>query len=428
MTFEQACSFLNSFQFHGMKLGLERITALCKALRNPHLSYPVIHIAGTNGKGSTGAMLARMLQESGYRVGFYSSPHLFSVRERFRINGREISPDSFARIMGELHRLIASGYKATYFELTTALAFRWFADMEVELAVVECGLGGTYDATNIVRPVLCIITNVGLDHQAYLGNNKRKIARDKAGIIKEGSSVITGARGAALEEIASCAQASKARLYVAGCDFRAWGRKRLYFSFPDLGVSRLGPLNLGLKGRYQFRNASLALAAIHLLKEKGYENVSPLGVKKGLERACWPGRFEIVENKGRRIILDGAHNLDGIRALKQEILAQGFSRDLVLLFGATDEGGDKPYFKMLKVLAEIASKIVITVPQGPRKPVSLKIWKMALPSIVSEKQVFLEENPLKALRLAQANLSPSGGLLVCGSLYLVGQIRKALIP
>ncbi len=426
MNFSQACAFLNSFQFHGMKLGLERIQALMEALNNPHLLYPVVHVAGTNGKGSTAAMLARILQESGYRVGLYTSPHLVSVRERFLVSGQMISPEAFARIMTDLKRLVEAGYQVTYFELTTALAFVFFAEEGVDVAVIECGLGGTYDATNIVRPSLCLITNVGLDHQAYLGRTRREIAREKAGILKPRTPVITGARDVALKEIAYRASILDCPLYVAGRDFKAWGRKRLYFSFPEKDF-RLESIVPGLKGKYQFRNASLALAAAVLLGEAGFEKISPETIKRGLESVFWPGRLEEISLPEGRVILDGAHNLDGVRALEREILARGLDRRFILLFGATDEGGDKPYLEMLRILGSRAKKVLITVPEGPRRPITVDTWRSLIREGLPFEVAALVEKPSSALKAARKLISEETPLLVAGSLYLVGKVRNELL-
>jgi dihydrofolate synthase/folylpolyglutamate synthase len=199
--FRSALSYIDKFQFHGLHLGLERMTAILKVLGAPERAYPCLHIAGTNGKGSTCAMAASILQAAGYRVGLYTSPHLSSLRERFRIGDTMISEEELTREIEKIRHFIERGYELSYFEYTTAVAMDWFAEREVDLAVFETGLGGRLDATNVITPLVSVITNISLEHQSYLGSTIPEIAREKAGIIKRGIPVVTGVKSRSAKEV-----------------------------------------------------------------------------------------------------------------------------------------------------------------------------------------------------------------------------------
>ena len=420
MRFDQAITWLNSYQFHGIKPGLERISALLSALGHPERKFPCVHLAGTNGKGSTAAILAGLLSRHGVRTGLYTSPHLVSICERFRINGKEISPERLAEILGRIKtRIERLGLPATYFEITTAAAFLYFAEEEVDIGVIECGLGGRLDATNVCRPVVCVITNVGKDHMKYLGRTLREIAREKAGIIKPKVPVVTGRlRPPAQRVVREKASKTQSPLYLLGHDFKIT-RTKAGFNYRGLKI-RLRGLKLSLEGEFQKENLGVALAALEVLHERGFPLEEPL-VRKALAEVSWPGRFEFWA-VGPGIVLDGAHNEDGLRALLTACRKKGFSK-YTLIFGATNEGGDKPYLRMLKKLLPGARKVFLCEPPGPRNPVSLREWALELQKEALEIPVEFSKDPEKALREA---LSTGYPVLVTGSLYLVGAVRKIL--
>lgn len=420
MRFEEAVAWLNGYQFHGIKPGLERISILLSALGHPEKSFPCVHIAGTNGKGSTAAILASLLSNHGLRTGLYTSPHLISVCERFRIDGKDIAPERLAEILGRIKRQIEIlRLPATYFEITTAAAFLYFAEEGVDIGVIECGLGGRLDATNVCQPLVCVITNVAKDHTKYLGRTLREIAYEKAGILKPEVPVVTGRLPRPAQEVVlEKAYETRSPLYLLGVDFKI-ARTKAGFSYHGL-KTRFRGLNLSLEGEFQKENLAVALAAFELLHERDFPFEEPL-VRKALLEVSWPGRFEFWAI-GPGIILDGAHNEDGLRALLSALRQRGLS-EYTLIFGATNEGGDKPCLRMLKKLLPGAKKVFLCEPPGPRNPVTLKEWAVDLRGEDFKIPIEFSENPEKALREA---LETGYTVLVTGSLYLVGALRSIL--
>ncbi|MBX6422343.1 folylpolyglutamate synthase/dihydrofolate synthase family protein [Thermosulfurimonas sp. F29] len=419
MNFEEALTWLEQHQFHGIKPGLARISRLLEALGHPEKCYPCVHLAGTNGKGSTAAILSAILSAHGLRTGLYTSPHLVSVTERFRIDGREIPPERLAEVLTRVRRKVeALDLPVTYFEITTAAAFLYFAEEKVDFAVIECGMGGRLDATNVCRPLVSVITSVARDHTAYLGNNLWQIAFEKAGIIKSGVPAVIGkVPPEARKVILAKAINVKSPTYLWGHDFRVrkTGKRLLY-----RGLRRtLRNLTLSLRGTFQKYNLGMALAVMELLEENGFPFREDL-IRRGLEGVVWPGRFEYFP-LGSGIILDGAHNEEGVEALLSSLKQMDIHK-YCLVFGATNEGGEKPYLYMLQKLARGAEKILICEPPGPRHPVSLADWKRH----ISQKDypgIDFCQTPEEALKKALKEGSP---VVVTGSLYLVGAIRKIL--
>ncbi len=418
--FEQAHQWLSGFQFHGIRPGLERISKLLQRLGHPEKSFKSIHIAGTNGKGSTASILARILYEHGLKVGLYTSPHLVSVTERFVINGKSMSKQVFARIAKKVKENLKD-LPATYFELTTGMAFLYFAESQVDIAIVECGLGGLLDATNVIIPEVSIITNVGLDHQAYLGHTFKEIAFEKAGIIKPGVPVVVGPmKKEALGVIFQVAQKNNADLFLYNRDFRIFTHKGYYYYS---GRYRFSKLELSLKGTFQKINLALALKALEIIGEKDLLLLEEVCLRNALRQVSWPGRFEFI-NTDRLIILDGAHNLEGIKALLNSLESQGI-KNYDLIFAVSNEGGTKPYLKMLKTLLGKAEMVTICEPPGPREPVTIKEWMKHLNSLKCRRHIFLERSLEKALERAfRIGRYP---LLITGSLYLIGAVRPILL-
>ena len=424
MTFKEAFEWLSGFQFHGIKPGLERITTLLSRLGHPEKSFQAVHIAGTNGKGSTAAILESLLRQHGVKTGLYTSPHLVSVCERFVVDGKPISEERFAALCARVRKALGE-LPATYFELTTALALLYFAEEGVELAVVECGLGGRLDATNVLAPEVAVITNIGLDHQAYLGETIPQIAAEKAGIIKERRPVVVGpVSPEALEVIANRAQSLSAPLFRFDKDFRIIPSQS---GFLYQGKRQLSGLELSLRGRFQPINMALALKAFELLEEKGFP-FQEEAVRQALRHVVWPGRYETFKLPCL-VILDGAHNLDGIKALLETLHEEGIKR-YHLLFAASDEGGTKPYLEMLKALLPKAERVFLCEPPGPRKPVTIKEWQEHLErakkgGILSHDTSFVFKNSWEEA-LEEALKGSNLPLLVTGSLYLVGRVRAVL--
>lgn len=425
--FKAALTYLDKFQFHGFRLGLERITSILNALGNPEKNYPCLHVAGTNGKGSVCAIIASILHAAGYKTGLYTSPHLSSLIERFKIGNIMISEEELTEQIWRIRDLVKKGYELSYFEFTTAIAMVWFAEHRTDLAVFETGLGGRLDATNIVTPMVSVITNVSLEHQAFLGRTIHEIAREKAGIIKEGVPMITGVRQQpALSVILDRCLELNAPVWKLGRDFDVtiYGNSGIDYQGEFL---KINGLDLALKGKHQAINASLAIAACERLIKQGF-HITDTAVKNGCKRVDWPGRGELLQGSCR-VLLDGAHNSGGLRSLR-DLLDQlnTTSGDKgkcfhTLLWACSDEGGDKDFVAMLRQIASLFGQIIITEPPGPRMPVTLERWRKSdIP-----KDMTLEQNWQKALNKALSNCGKADLLCVTGSLYLVGAVREELM-
>lgn len=435
----EAIKYLEQFQFHGFRLGLERMEAILSALGNPHLSYPVIHVAGSNGKGSTCAAIHSILTEAGYRSGFYSSPHLFRLNERFMMGRGLISDEELAKWIFRIKELVEAGYELSYFEYTTAVALAWFSEKEADIAILETGLGGRLDATNIIpSPLVSVITTVSLEHQHWLGSTIKEIAWEKAGIIKPGSPVVS----TVLDEEAAGVIEKRAKqlnspLYRIGREFSVSSNGedgRFGFTF---GERRIDGLRFALSGRHQLMNAAAACASAMLLNEKGLK-VEDGAIMAGLKRASWPCRCELLppsDPNMPRVLLDGAHNLEGITALKdflERLLAQKSFKNRVLLWACSNEGGDKPFLELLGQVSPLFQHVIITEPPGPRVPVKAEQWRRALNQaggLENDSQAALDIEPawMDALKKGLCLAGPEGLLVTAGSLYLAGAVRESLM-
>jgi len=274
MNYKQAIAYIDSLEYIGTKLGLSRIRRLLKLIGNPEGKLRVIHVAGTNGKGSVSSMTASILKEAGYKAGLYTSPHFVHYRERFVINGRQISKNEFAKYVEKLKPL-AKKTNVTLFEFITALAFLYYKDNAVDFLILETGLGGRLDATNVVKSVVAVITNISIEHTEHLGNSISTIAREKAGIIKQGSAVVTGARGSSLNVIRAVCKQRNAKLILSK-------KSKTHYS-------------LSLEGSFQEENANTVLTVIDLLKNHYNIIIPNKSIKAGLKNTLFPGRFEFVK-------------------------------------------------------------------------------------------------------------------------------------
>ena len=428
MSYQDAWSYLDRLQFFKIKLGLDSMNLFLESLGNPQHAVPCIHIGGTNGKGSVGATLLAILSAAGYRVGFYTSPHLSSVRERFRIGDAFIPEDDFAREAGRIVDIL-DGRQITYFEFTTALAMLWFADRQVDLAILEVGLGGRLDATNVVTPLVSVITNVGLDHEQYLGYSIREVAAEKAGIIKPGIPVVTGvANDDALAVIAAAAERNNSPLFLLRSDFFGTrpGTGDNHWSYRGLEKQRrtvrYTDLPLQLKGAHQVDNASIALAALEVIER--HIAVSEIDIRRGLNHVQWPGRleeFRLGKEKPVHFLLDGAHNPDGARTLKKS-LQNDFNYDRLLLVWASM--ADKDIGKTLMEVAPLAERIIFTRPETERSALPEDMVRL-LPEKLRA-QAFCTASVPEALDLAINMCRPTDMICIAGSLYLIGRVRQLL--
>ena len=437
MDYQSAWRFLDDLQFFKVKLGLDSMNAFLESTGNPQKDLRFVHVAGTNGKGSVSVTLLELLAGAGYKIGLYTSPHLSCVRERFRINERYISEDEFARHAQKIIKTL-NRRQITYFEFTTTLALLWFADQQVDLAILEVGLGGRLDATNVITPLVGVITNVSMDHEAYLGNTLEEVASEKAGIIKSGVALVSGAVEDVSREVIrqTCAQ-KEAPLYFLGRDFHVSPGEDEKFSYQAIDKENLlENLQVNLKGRHQKNNTALALASLELLKDHGF-NVSEEIIRKMLLKIHWPGRCEYLtlDAKGRlvaetektqtdwrRYLLDGAHNPDGIKVLR-EVLERDFSyRRLVLVWASMS---DKDIGKTLEGIAPLADHFIFTMPESERSATPEQL-AAKLP-VGCSASVTLAKTVEEALHLARHESSVADLICIAGSLYLIGRTRQLLL-
>jgi dihydrofolate synthase/folylpolyglutamate synthase len=395
----------------GMDFKLERVMLALKNLGDPHKRFAAVHIAGTNGKGSVAAMLHAIFSAAGYRVGLYTSPHLMSFTERIRVGTGSIAEADVVALARQIRSAATvRGIDLTFFEFVTVMAFLHFARQGVELAVVEVGLGGRLDATNVLDPDVAVITTIGLDHQEFLGETLASVAREKAGIIKPGRPVILGTVPQEVEHIfGETAVEREAPLHRAKHDFRVTGTSP--FGFQGMGLD-IGGLEIALRGSYQRDNAATAIAAAILLRRRFAFDAE--AIRRGLLEVRWPGRLDVVR-AAPPVVLDGAHNVDGVAALVRELPALIGSRAVHLLFGVMR---DKRWQPMVEAIApHIASATVTTVlpPRGEAPEVVARAFAPHCP-------VRLAAQPLDGLEALLAAASEDDAVLVTGSLFLVGAV------
>lgn len=416
---------MNGFEYikiaaeRGSKLGLERITELCDRLGNPQNRTHIIHIAGTNGKGSFGAMLSTILAESGYKTGGFSSPALTDLTDSFRINGESISADDFNDVMADIIPLCeAMADKPTEFEVLTAAAYELFNRKNCDIALIECGMGGETDSTNVLEyPVLSVITNIALDHTAFLGGTIEEIARCKAGIIKPTRPVLYGGNDdGALETIRSISQKNGSQLTLADKD-------RVTVLESDInGVvysdKAFGRLKSQLIGSYQKYNLANVLTAVEILRSEGM-NIPENAVKSGIEKAVWHGRFEVV-SRNPLVIYDGAHNPDGIIQAAESISTY-ISGKIALLIGVMS---DKEYGLYPEILGKFIDKAFAVIPDNPRS-----LDSDILARAFTEKGIdavscgSVESGLTQALEYAKSRNIP---LIALGSLYMYGEFSQGI--
>ena len=421
--YRKSLDYLYRLEKFGMIFGLTQVEKILNAIGNPHKEIQAIHIGGTNGKGSTAAMMNSILQKEGYRVGLYTSPHLVRFTERIRVNGEEIGEEEVAVLTQRMRKEIESAGiipPFTFFDFTTAMALHYFNQKLVDLAILEVGLGGRLDSTNVVDPLISIITNVAKDHEEYLGKTIWKIAREKAGIIKKRKPLITAAvQPQVLRLFSKICREKRASYFRVGKEFRYVWKGDQDFDYEGLD-RKLWGIHLNLKGFHQIINATTALGAMEVLNDLGYR-VSTEAMVEGLREVDWPGRLEMV-SASPRVILDGAHNPAGALALKESLRKEFQFQHLVLLVGIMK---DKDSRSMLHLLAPLADYIILTKPHTERAAPPL-LLKKALGR--SRKKVEIEEDLKKAIDRGLF-LTQEGDLLcITGSLYTVGEARTYFHP
>jgi dihydrofolate synthase / folylpolyglutamate synthase len=438
------------------KFDLVHMRVLLQALDHPEGLFPSVLIAGTNGKGSTAATLASVLRASGLRTGLYTSPHLIRINERIRVNGEEIGDTPFASLHSEVDQ-VAEGLVAraelpwhpSFFEMMTAIAFEHFAREKVEIAVLEVGMGGRLDATNVVEPRVSVITDISLDHQKFLGNTVTEIAREKAGIIRPGGAVVTlpqhpeandvigntilewGARavnavpyvppvspGSARHSVLST---EKSYLITGNTEVREKSRQHIT-RYPLQVLDEKILVQSPLVGRHQLRNVALAIAAAVELNQRGFSGITAKTIETGIRETHWPGRFQVIAARPGwpEIVIDVAHNPAGAWALRSALSERYEGRSLILVFGAMR---DKAISEMAEILFPLAKKVIATRPENPRAASPEEIQQAAVRTAADIEAV---DDVRRAVERAHTLAGDGAVLVITGSIYLVGEVMQII--
>jgi len=440
------------------KFDLAHMRVLLAARNHPEQRFPSVLIAGTNGKGSTAATLASILRASGLKTGLYTSPHLMRINERIRVNGQEIGDDDFARLHGEVdaaaEELVERGelpWHPSFFEMMTAIAFEHFARKQVEIAVLEVGMGGRLDATNVVEPRVSVITDISLDHQKFLGDTVGEIAREKVGIIRAGGVVVTlpqqpeandmigntilelGARGvSAVPYVPSVSPGSSeylvpSREQTPNTEFaeRAVKRAEKYvYRYPVFVMGHQIVVETSLVGRHQLRNVALSIATAEELSKQGFAGITPQTIERGIRETSWPGRFQMLAARPGwpEIVLDVAHNPAGAWALRSALSERYGDRPLLFVFGAMR---DKAISEMTEILFPLAERVIATRAENPRSATPEEIRQAGARTGT---EIELAADIATALEQARnwAGARPGAVVVVSGSIYLVGEAMRVL--
>jgi len=441
-------------QTPSQKFDLAHMRVLLEGLHHPERAFPSVLIAGTNGKGSTAATLASILRASGLKTGLYTSPHLVRINERIRISGVEISDDDFARLHGNVdrvaERLVMSGalpWHPSFFEMMTAIAFSYFAEQAVDVAVLEVGMGGRLDATNVVEPLVSVIADISLDHQKFLGNTVGEIAREKVGIIRPGGVVVTlpqqpeandviGNTILDLDAVGVSAVQYVPPVSPAGAPYlvsaerqnpsiaetAAGNAERTLYRYPLQVMGKEILVESPLVGRHQLRNVALAIAAAEELSKKGLAGIAPDSIQQGIRQTHWPGRFQVIpaRNGWPEIVFDVAHNPAGAWALRSALSERYEDRPLIFVFGAMR---DKAISEMTEILFPLAQRVIATRPENPRAASPEEIVQAASRTGADIEEVAEVKAALETARTAAGS---GGAVVVTGSIYLVGEAMQLL--
>lgn len=434
MNYKQAMDYIENSAKFSMKLGLSRTEKILELLGNPHNKLKCIHIAGTNGKGSTTAMISAILGEAGYKVGMYTSPYIEEFEERIQINGANIPKEDLARVVTKVSEavdtVIKFGYdNPTQFEIITCAGLLYFYEQNVDFAVIEVGLGGRLDSTNVVTPVLSIITSISYDHMDILGDTISKIAYEKAGIIKNGVPVVLYPQEKEAEEMVEKVCIEKETKLIKVCK-----ESVKFMSFDEICIEdkvsiaqniiinteKCGyNVDLALLGKHQILNCATALYAVEELIRIGLD-IEKEAVLKALAKVKWKGRFEIL-NQAPLVVIDGAHNIDGIRRLKESVEVYLQYKDLILILGIL---ADKQVGDMVKTIVPMAKRVICITPHSDRAELASE-----LKEIVQKynKNCEIVEGYEEAYKLGLNYCSKKDLLLISGSLYMIGDMRKIII-
>jgi dihydrofolate synthase/folylpolyglutamate synthase len=412
----QATAWVFDLQKFGIKFGLSSTLSLLDRLGLDYRQGRYIHVAGTNGKGSVAAMLSAILTRAGYPVGMFTSPHLVSFKERYRLGDQEVTPDRLLALINEVRAAVDDAEPPTFFEFATAMAFLYFLQAGAAPIILETGMGGRLDATNIVQPLVAVITNISRDHQEHLGEGLLAIAAEKAGVIKPGAPLVTYARQKqVLQLFRSRCREADAPLYQGGLDFKTKGKSGRSFDYFGL-EHHLPGLTLSLRGRHQYGNAAVALAVTELLGQNGFP-VPETAIREGLTRSRWPGRLEKV-SQDPRVLLDGAHNPAAALTLAQNLKQARKNGRLILVMGVM---ADKDVDAILSRLLPLAQIVIFTQPQYFRAATPRDLARRAQPYGL---EILQTPRVAAAVQQAQSLAGPHDHIVITGSLYTVGEAKE----
>lgn len=421
-SFQTILNYLYGLKRFGIRLGLENISSLLSELGEPQKYINAIHVGGTNGKGSTAAFIYSILNAKGYKVGLFTSPHLFSIQERIQINNTPISKEEFIGLFKKVRNVIPLNMEVTYFEFLTAMAFKYFFDQEVDWAVIEVGMGGRFDATNLIHPKVSIITNIDYEHTDYLGKDLRKIAIEKGGIIKKEGILVTAIREPEnLSLMKEICHSLNAEIHPIDRDFEVETDTqeimRTRFSFKDK-ERFFENIEIPLAGEYQVDNAACAIKASVILNDLGWE-IGEEDIKRGLKNVCWRGRFDVIKRKPV-VICDGAHNPSGIKSFVESFVRLFTYNRLFVIFGVMN---DKDFSKMGEFIIPHADSLILVEPNVERAldpEIMLNDFKRY------KREILVIKDVRAAIDHALSRAGEKDIICIVGSLYLVSEALQIL--
>jgi dihydrofolate synthase/folylpolyglutamate synthase len=439
MSYSETINYLYNLQKYGIKFGLANITQLLSNLSNPHLSFLSVHVAGTNGKGSTSAIIASILHTAGLKVGLFTSPHLINFTERIKVNGEEISEEEVIHLTDEIKEIATKleDFYPTFFEVVTAMAMLYFKRKNIDIAVIEVGMGGRLDATNIILPEVSVITNISFDHQEFLGRTLKEIAHEKAGIIKNGIPVVVSSQDPeAMDVIKHKAEEKDAELYIFGRDFFTTLKKEdlagIIFDYRD-NDSDLKDLFLPLIGSYQVQNASVAIKTVKILAQKIEKKLNDASlsdnrdefIRRGLKNLKWHGRLELIESQPP-ILIDGAHNPAAAEAISNSIkkVFKDKFKKIIIVLGVMS---DKDIKGIMEPLLTVASEIILTAPAYSRAASPGKLAEIAESmGFFNIKIVPTVKEALEKAKEAALSDNDSPLIVITGSFYTIGEAKEVI--